>query len=143
MLIKRVVLFALVGMLPHVPGLLVLALADLLDFVLLFYMVLVFGWSLLSMFAVDTLPSVLRLVGGIVDPLLKPLRGKLVPGMIDFVAGGGDDRPAARAHADRGAAVRLGYPAGARVLACFACGKRTCARPWPPVAQVRSCTHPA
>ncbi|MBP1474625.1 YggT family protein [Frateuria sp. MAH-13] len=84
MLIKRVVLFALVGTLPHVAGLLVLALADLLDFVLLFYLVLVFGWSLLSMFAADTYHPVLRLVEGIVDPLLKPLRGKLVVGMLDF-----------------------------------------------------------
>jgi YggT family protein len=84
MLLKRVVLFALVGALPHVAGLLVLALADLLDFVLLFYLVLVFGWSLLSMFGADGYHPVLRLVEAIVDPLLRPLRGKLVVGMLDF-----------------------------------------------------------
>jgi YggT family protein len=84
MLVKRVVLFALIGTLPHLAGLLVLALADLLDFVLLFYLVLVFGWSLLSMFSVDPYHPVLRLVEGIVDPLLRPLRGKLVVGMLDF-----------------------------------------------------------
>lgn len=84
MLLKRVVLFALVGAMPHVAGLLVLALADLLDFVLLFYLVLVFGWSLLSMFAADTYHPVLRLVEAIINPLLRPLRGKLVVGMFDF-----------------------------------------------------------
>jgi YggT family protein len=84
MLVKRVVLFALLGALPHLAGLLVLALADLLDFVLLFYLVLVFGWSLLSMFQVSPYHPVLGLVEAIVDPLLRPLRGKLVVGMLDF-----------------------------------------------------------
>ncbi|HEV2539053.1 MAG TPA: YggT family protein [Frateuria sp.] len=84
MLLKRLVLFALIGALPHVGGLLVLALADLLDFVLLFYLVLVFGWSLLSMFQVSPYHPVLQLVEAIVDPLLRPLRGKLVVGMLDF-----------------------------------------------------------
>ena len=84
MLLKRVVLFALAGVAPHIAGLLVLALADLLDFVLVFYLVLVFGWSLLSMFQVDPYQPLLRLVEGIVDPLLRPLRGKLVIGMLDF-----------------------------------------------------------
>ncbi|MEO8997629.1 MAG: YggT family protein, partial [Rhodanobacter sp.] len=50
MLLKRLVLFLLLGVMPHPAGLLVLALAELLDFVLLFYIVLVFGWSLASMF---------------------------------------------------------------------------------------------
>jgi YggT family protein len=84
MLVKRLVLFALVGAMPHVTGLLVLALADLLDFVLLFYLVLVFGWSLLSMFQVSPYHPVMGLVEAIVDPLLRPLRGKLVVGMLDF-----------------------------------------------------------
>jgi YggT family protein len=84
MLVKRLVLFALVGAMPHVAGLLVLALADLLDFVLLFYLVLVFGWSLLSMFQVSPYHPVMGLVEAIVDPLLRPLRGKLVVGMLDF-----------------------------------------------------------
>jgi YggT family protein len=84
MLLKRIVLFALAGALPNMGGLLVLALADLLDFVLLFYLVLVFGWSLLSMFGADTYHPVLRLVEAIIEPLLRPLRGKLVVGMLDF-----------------------------------------------------------
>jgi YggT family protein len=84
MLVKRLVLFALVGTMPHVAGLLVLALADLLDFILLFYLVLVFGWSLLSMFQVSPYHPVMGLVEAIVDPLLRPFRGKLVVGMLDF-----------------------------------------------------------
>lgn len=84
MLVKRLVLFALAGAMPKVAGLLVLALADLLDFILLFYLVLVFGWSLLSMFGADGYHPVLRLVEAIVNPLLRPLRGKLVVGMLDF-----------------------------------------------------------
>jgi YggT family protein len=84
MLLKRLVLFALVGMMPRLIGLLVLSLAELLDFVLLFYLVLVFGWSLASMFAADRRHPVLRLAGSIVTPLLRPLQGKLVIGQIDF-----------------------------------------------------------
>jgi YggT family protein len=84
MLLKRLVLFALSGFLPALPGLLLVALADLLDFVLLFYLVLVFGWSLLSMLAVDRYHPALRLAGAIVDPLLRPLRGRLTVGMVDF-----------------------------------------------------------
>lgn len=84
MLVKRALLFALLGVAPHVPGLLVLALADLIDFTLVFYLVLIFGWSLLSMFQVDRRQPVLRLAGAIVEPLLRPLRGKLVVGMLDF-----------------------------------------------------------
>ena len=84
LVLKRLLLFALGGMLPQVPGLLVLALADLLDFVLLVYIVLVFAWSLLSMFAVDQRQPLLRLMDALVAPVLRPLRGKLIAGNIDF-----------------------------------------------------------
>ena len=84
MLLKRLLLFALIGVMPHPVGLLLLALAELLDFALLFYIVLLFGWSLLSMFAVDRRQPVLRLAGVIVEPVLRPLRGKLIAGNIDF-----------------------------------------------------------
>jgi YggT family protein len=84
MLLKRLLLFAVLGIVPNFAGLLVLALAELLDFILLFYIVLIFGWSLLSMFAVDRRQPLLRLAGTIVDPLLRPLRGKLIAGQIDF-----------------------------------------------------------
>lgn len=84
MLLKRLVLFALAGVLPHWPGLLLLALAELIDFTLLFYLVLVFGWSLASMFAADRRHPALRLAGSIVAPLMRPLQGKLVFGQLDF-----------------------------------------------------------
>lgn len=84
MLIQRLLLFALVGVMPHPLGLIVLSLAELLDFALLFYLVLIFGWSLLSMFNVDPRHPLLRLAGALVAPLLRPLRGKLIAGQIDF-----------------------------------------------------------
>ena len=84
MLLKRLLLFALVGVMPHPLGLLLLALAELLDFVLVFYLVLIFGWSLLSMFAVDRRQPLLRLAGNLVEPLLRPLHGRLIAGAIDF-----------------------------------------------------------
>lgn len=84
MLLKRLMLFGLVGVMPNLSGLLVLSLANLIDFTLLFYIVVIFGWSLLSMFAVDRRQPVLRLAGSIVAPLLRPLEGKLVFGQIDF-----------------------------------------------------------
>jgi YggT family protein len=84
MLLKRWVLFAVTGMMPGVAGLLILSLAELLDFALMFYLILVFAWSLLSMFAVDQRHPVLRLLDAIVAPLMRPLRGRLVVGMIDF-----------------------------------------------------------
>nr|WP_225561667.1 YggT family protein [Rhodanobacter sp. DHB23] len=84
MLLKRFVLLVLVGLLPHPLGLVVLSLAELLDYALLFYLVLVFGWSLMSMFAPDPYHPLQRLLGTIVDPLLRPLRGRLQVGMIDF-----------------------------------------------------------
>ncbi len=84
MLVKRLLLFALLGVMPHPLGLIVLALAELLDFVLLFYLVLIFGWSLLSMFTVDRRHPLLQLAGSIVAPLLRPLHGRLIAGQIDF-----------------------------------------------------------
>jgi YggT family protein len=84
LLLKRWVLFAVMGIMPGVAGLLVLSLAELLDFALMFYLILVFAWSLLSMFAVDQRHPVLRLLDAIVAPLMRPLRGRLVVGMIDF-----------------------------------------------------------
>ncbi|RAN80851.1 YggT family protein [Bacillus sp. SRB_336] len=84
MLLKRLLLFALLGVVPHALGAVVLALAELLDFVLLFYLILIFGWSLLSMFAVDRRQPLLRLAGAIVAPLLRPLHGRLIAGNIDF-----------------------------------------------------------
>lgn len=84
MLLKRLLLFGLAGIMPSVPGLLLLSLAELIDFTLLFYIIVIFGWSLLSMFSADHRQPLLRLAGSIVAPLLRPLDGKLVFGQMDF-----------------------------------------------------------
>jgi YggT family protein len=84
LLIERVLILSLGGIFPRLPGLLVLSLADLLDFVLLFYIVVIFGWSVMSMLSSDSYHPLVRLAGAIVNPLLRPLRGKLVAGSIDF-----------------------------------------------------------
>ncbi|MHA6204459.1 YggT family protein [Dyella soli] len=84
MLAKRVVLFALTGLFPHVGGLLLLSVADTLDFILMFYVVLIFIWSLMSLFQVEHYHPVYRLAGSLIDPLLRPLRGRLVAGGLDF-----------------------------------------------------------
>ena len=84
MVLKNALLFVLLGAAPNAAGLLVLGLADLLDFMLVFYLVLIFGWSLMSMLQVDSRQPALRLAGAIVEPLLRPLRGRLTVGMIDF-----------------------------------------------------------
>lgn len=82
--LERLVLSVLQGFVPGVAGLLVISLADLLNFVLLFYIVVIIGWSLISMFAPDPYHPLYRLADNIVDPLLRPLRGRLVVGSIDF-----------------------------------------------------------
>jgi YggT family protein len=84
LLIERVVTLALGGAVLAVPGVLIVSLADLLDFVLLFYIIVIFGWSLLTMLSADPYQPIVRLAGTIVQPLLRPLRGKLVVGSIDF-----------------------------------------------------------
>ncbi len=82
--LKQLLLFGLLGVMPHPLGLLLLGLAKLLDFVLVFYLIVIFGWSLLSMFAPDQRQPLLRLAGSLVEPLLRPLQGRLVLGNIDF-----------------------------------------------------------
>ncbi|TAL83239.1 MAG: YggT family protein [Rhodanobacter sp.] len=82
--LKQLLLFGLLGVMPHPLGLLLLGLAKLLDFVLVFYLIVIFGWSLLSMFAPDQRQPLLRLASSLVEPLLRPLQGRLVVGSIDF-----------------------------------------------------------
>ena len=84
MLLKRLLLFGLAGIMPGLAGLLLLSLAELIDFTLLFYIIVIFGWSLLSMFSADHRQPLVSLAGSIVAPLLRPLDGKLVFGQIDF-----------------------------------------------------------
>lgn len=84
-LLKMLLLVLLVGALPRLPGLLLMALADLLDFVLVLYMVIVFADALMSMFAVEQQHPLVPFVGQIAAPLLRPLR-RMLPtlGGLDF-----------------------------------------------------------
>lgn len=82
--VERTLISVLDGTLLPWLSMLVISLADLLRFVLLFYVVVIFGWSLLSMFAPDQYNPLYRLASTIVQPVLRPLRGKLVVGSIDF-----------------------------------------------------------
>jgi YggT family protein len=84
MLVKRIVLFALQSVFPHVLGLLLMSIAETLDFIAMFYVVLIFLWSLMSLFQVETFHPVYRLASSLVEPLLRPLRGKLTAGGLDF-----------------------------------------------------------
>jgi YggT family protein len=71
---------------PHpLGGVLVLAAAELLDFALLLYVVLIFAWALASMLGADAMHPLLRLLDAIVGPSLRPLRRRLPPlGGLDF-----------------------------------------------------------
>ncbi|WP_329742588.1 YggT family protein [Dyella sp. A6] len=84
MVLKWLVIFALQGLMPRPAGLLLLSLADLIDFVLMFYLIVVFVWSLFSMLSNDPYHPLQRLLGTIVEPLVRPLRGRLTIGMLDF-----------------------------------------------------------
>ncbi len=84
LLIEQLLLWSLAGHLPHLGGLLIIALAKLIDFVLLFYLVLIVAWSLLSLLSNHWHHPLNTLISTIVQPLMRPLRGKLVFGMVDF-----------------------------------------------------------
>ncbi|MDE2270685.1 MAG: YggT family protein [Xanthomonadaceae bacterium] len=56
------------------PGTLVLGVADLLDFFMMVYLIMIFAWALLSYVNVDARNPLVPLLGKIVDPALKPFR---------------------------------------------------------------------
>ena len=55
-------------------GVLVLSVADLLDFFLILYLIMIFAWALLSYVKVDARNPVVPLLGKIVEPILTPFR---------------------------------------------------------------------
>ena len=55
-------------------GALVLGVADLLNFFMITYLIMIFAWALLSYVNVDARNPVVPLLGKIVDPVLKPFR---------------------------------------------------------------------
>ena len=84
LLLKYLVLGVLAGKVPNLSGSMVLALGHLLDSSMLFYLILIFVWSLLSLLSGATYHPLQHLLDAITKPLLYPLRGKLTFGMLDF-----------------------------------------------------------
>lgn len=83
--LKLVLLYATVGQTLGVLGLAVLALADLIDFVLLLYIVLVLVRVVLGFVGADSYHPVVPLVMQLTEPVLRPFR-RLIPnvGGLDF-----------------------------------------------------------
>ncbi|HET8899805.1 MAG TPA: YggT family protein [Rhodanobacteraceae bacterium] len=83
--LKLVLLFATLGLLPAAGGLLLLALTELIDFLLILYIVLIIGWALLSMLGTDSRHPLVPLVNQLTQPLMRPLQKRLpTPAGIDF-----------------------------------------------------------
>ena len=84
-IIKLLLVSALQGITPSLPGLLLLAVAELIDFLLVLYIVLILGWALLGMFAVGQSHPLVPLVNQLTLPLMRPLQKRLPTlGNIDF-----------------------------------------------------------
>ncbi|KAB2898893.1 MAG: YggT family protein [Dokdonella sp.] len=83
--LKLALIYGLYGQRLGLLGLLVMALADLLDFTLMLYIGVVFVRVLLSFIAVERGNPVVPLVYQLSEPLLRPLRRLLpTPGRLDF-----------------------------------------------------------
>lgn len=83
--VKLLLFCALQGITPSVGGLALLTVAELIDFVLVLYIVLIIAWALLGMFAVGSSHPVVPLVNQLTQPLMTPLQ-KRIPSLagIDF-----------------------------------------------------------
>lgn len=82
--LKVVLIVALAGVAPDVLGVIVAAVAETVDFFLLTWIVLVFVWSLMSMLSTDRYHPVARFVSSLAEPLVRPLRGRMTLGGLDF-----------------------------------------------------------
>jgi len=82
--LKVVLIVALAGIAPDVLGVIVAAVAETVDFFLLTWIVLVFVWSLMSMLSTDRYHPVARFVSSLAEPLVRPLRGRMTLGGLDF-----------------------------------------------------------
>ena len=83
--LKLVLLYATVGQTLGIAGLAVLALAHLLDFVLLVYIVLILMRVVISFVAADSYHPVVPLVIQLTEPVMRPFRRRLPAiGGIDF-----------------------------------------------------------
>jgi YggT family protein len=82
--VKWLLRAVLAGFMPSPLGILVLAIADLVDFLLLTWIVVVFAWSLMSMLSTDRYHPVARFITALAEPLVRPLRGRMIVGGLDF-----------------------------------------------------------
>lgn len=82
--LKVVLIVALAGVAPDLLGVIVAAVAETVDFFLLTWIVLVFVWSLMSMLSTDRYHPVARFVSSLAEPLVRPLRGRMTLGGLDF-----------------------------------------------------------
>lgn len=84
-IVKLALLCATMGVTPRVAGLLVLGIAELADFVLIFYLVLIFAWALMSFLTIDSRNPLVPLINQFVQPVMQPLQRRLPTfGGIDF-----------------------------------------------------------
>ena len=77
LLLKRVLVFAMVGVMPSLAGLALIAFADLISFVLMTMLVLVIVRVILSFVGSDNYHPVVPLVIQLTEPVLKPLRTRM------------------------------------------------------------------
>jgi len=77
LLLKRVLIFALVGAMPSFAGLAVIAFADLIGFVLMTVLLLIIVRVILSFVGSDNYHPVIPLVHQLTEPLLKPVRKRM------------------------------------------------------------------
>ena len=83
--VKNLLLYAMIGLRAAVPGLLLLGLADLLDFLAVLYLLMILAWALLSFVSLDARHPLTPLLGRLVEPVLRPLRRFLpAPGGLDL-----------------------------------------------------------
>ena len=83
LLIKRVLIFAMAGVMPSLAGLAVIAFADLIGFVLMLMLLLIIVRVILSFVGSDSYHPVVPLVFQLTEPVLKPVRKRL-PAMGGF-----------------------------------------------------------
>lgn len=85
LVVKRLLIFAMFASVPHLAGLALIALADLIGFVLILILVLVFVRVILGFVGGDSRHPLVPLVFQLTEPVLRPIRRRLpTPGGIDF-----------------------------------------------------------
>lgn len=85
LMVKRMLIFAMFGDVPSLAGLAVIALADLVGFVLMMMLILTIIRVILSFVASDSYHPVVPLVYQLTEPVLKPVRRRMPAlGGLDF-----------------------------------------------------------